>query len=645
MAAPQTPPEGWPCPRCGTLFRGNFCPRCGLPTSAWAYRPPTSPSGGRSVLSVLWTLALVAFIVFVITDFAGLLWSPGAVVPGIEGIQSGQTVNSGLDFNGNWTFISSGVGSTGSYQSTGGNPGGFLQMTVSRVGASGYWMQPFRVAGSMPFTGVARLDVEVVGGLTTGRLLVFVDNSSSVPAPNTAIGIVPFSGSTPWTTTERFSADAQLTSSGVYYLKVGFIADAASGTVTVGFDNIRLAWTTNAGVVLYIPLPSPFVVAVSQNKALFLSYYAFVVAAILLAGGYHAVRERKDTWTAFKAPLNAIRTRLKSRSAWIAIAQVWMAVTFFQIVIFYLVLIVGIQPTSPVNPTPQTAWYWLFALANAGVYEEFAFRLLLIGLPMALGSFLLRIMEVNRSGPRNGPGSAGRHIAGAWRYLIGGAIRRDSPKETLVAAWAFLFASSAIFGLAHAPGWGLWKVIPAMVAGLGFGYLFLRHGIAAAILAHFVNDYAGALTYTGVGGDLLVIFIDLLFLGLAIAGAGFFAWYVIVAWRHLRSLFERFRPPVRAAAMPMSPPSYPSAIPQPVAAPPATGPLNPPAQTWTGSPTAFGPAMPFRDQGRIPRDYTPSYVPPPYGYPPVRFQCPYCAWVEARYEAGRFTCTRCGRTT
>src|SRR5207249_6609828 len=58
---------------------------------------------------------------------------------------------------------------------------------------------------------------------------------------------------------------------------------------------------------------------------------------------------------------------------------------------------------------------------------------------------------------------------------------RDSSKETIVAAWVFLIASSVIFGLAHAPGWGLWKVIPAMVAGLGFGYLFLRHGIAAAI--------------------------------------------------------------------------------------------------------------------------------------------------------------------
>src|SRR5437867_1428288 len=93
--------SGWPCPRCGTVFRGHFCPRCGLPTAAWAYRSPPSPSGGRSVLSILWTLAMVGFLILALTDFAALLWSPTMVVPGIQGIQSGANVNSGLDFDGN----------------------------------------------------------------------------------------------------------------------------------------------------------------------------------------------------------------------------------------------------------------------------------------------------------------------------------------------------------------------------------------------------------------------------------------------------------------------------------------------------------------------------------------------------------------
>src|SRR3989441_8716327 len=138
-----------------------------------------------------------------------------------------------------------------------------------------------------------------------------------------------------------------------------------------------------------------------------------------------------------------------------------MAVTFFQVVFYYLVIAAGINPSSPVNPTPQSAWFWLYELLNAGVYEEFAFRILLIGLPMAIGSVVLRIIEVNRGGTGSGPGAAGRHIGGAWRYLIGGAVRPDSPQGTRVAAGGFPIARSAVFGPAPAPGWGAGEDQPA----------------------------------------------------------------------------------------------------------------------------------------------------------------------------------------
>src|SRR3989475_10692371 len=149
-----------------------------------------------------------------------------------------------------------------------------------------------------------------------------------------------------------------------------------------------------------------------------------------------------------------------------------MAVTFFQVVFYYLVIAAGINPSSPVNPTPATAWFWLYELLNAGVYEEFAFRILLIGLPMALGSVVLRIIDVNRGGTGSGPGAAGRHIAGAWRYLMGGAGPPDSSEEKLLAAWGFPVASPGIFGLPPPPGRGLWKIIPAMGARLRVCCLF-----------------------------------------------------------------------------------------------------------------------------------------------------------------------------
>jgi len=602
----------------------------------------------RPVLTILWTLALILFLAFAVTDFAGLAVSPTIVVPGIQGIQSGQTVNGAVDFDGNWTPDSWGPGSALSYQSTGGNPGGVLQMSLFASGSRGYWMQPFRVDGSVPYTGAVRLDVEISGGLTLGYLIVSVDSSNSVPDPNTAIGLVKFTGPTSWKTTERFLADARLTAPGLYYLKIAFVANNTSGPVDVGFDNIRLSWTTDAAIVFYVPVPAPFILIVSQDKALFLSYFLLIVAALFLVAGFYLVRERREMWNAFRAPIDAIGARLRARSVWIAVAQVWMAITFVQVAIIILLPLVGIEPTTPIaTPNTQNAWVLLFDLANAGVYEEVAFRLLLIGLPMAVGSAIVRAMEVNRGASGNGPGSSGRYIAGGWRYLFGGMIRRESPKETHVAAWAFLFASSAIFGLAHMPGWGWWKVVPSMVAGLGFGYLFLRHGIGAAILAHFVNNYALALSYEGIGGPSLEGFISLLFLGLSIAGAGFLAWYAIDAWRHLAELVARFRPATRLPSMP--PPPVPFAAPPPR---PFTSPMPQPMMAPTPSPPspAFGPwpsgppATTVREPGRIPRDYTPSYVPPPYGYPPVRFQCPSCGWVEARYDAGHFTCMRCGRT-
>src|SRR5436853_5274721 len=139
-------PVGWPCPRCGTLFSGNFCPRCGLPMGAWAARPPPR-SSMRPVLSILWTLALVAFVAFALTDFAGLAVSPTLVVPGIQGIQSGQTVNGGMEFSGNWTHDSWGTASTSSYQATGGHPDGFIEMRLFGTNARGYRWQSINVGG------------------------------------------------------------------------------------------------------------------------------------------------------------------------------------------------------------------------------------------------------------------------------------------------------------------------------------------------------------------------------------------------------------------------------------------------------------------------------------------------------------------
>src|SRR5216117_500252 len=158
------------------LVGRELLPELRLPRGAWAPRP-APPSTARPILTILWTLAIAGFVLFAVTDFAGLAVSPSLLVPNIQGLRSGQTVNSGMDFNGNWSFDSWGTASSPSYQGSGGNPGGFIEMTLFGTGARGYFWQAFDVSGSRPYTGAVRLDLRIAGGLTSGRLLVSVDGS------------------------------------------------------------------------------------------------------------------------------------------------------------------------------------------------------------------------------------------------------------------------------------------------------------------------------------------------------------------------------------------------------------------------------------------------------------------------------------
>ena len=641
-------------------FQGNFCPRCGLPVGMAAYPMPLRPgpsSGTRSTLSVLWILALVGFFIFIATNFAGLLLSPAYIVPGIQGIASGQNANQAFTTGiANWTFQAlNASAATSTYVPTGGPSGGYVQMTLPAGNAGGEWVQAVPIHGSPPYAGEVHLDLRVQAGPSlTGVVLASLEPSpTGIDMAHAAVFWV--NGSTPWAPTPDLDVSATVTNAGTYYLKVAFIALANSGTTTVSFDNVHLGWATDAAFYFYLPLPLPLLLYISQDPGPFLGYYAFIVVAIAAAAVWYAWRDRHLTARAFTAPLDAIGTRLRSMSGWIAVAQVWMATTFFQVALIYILLFSGYAPTSPFTQTPENAWSLLFDYSAASVFEEIAFRVFLIGLPMAVGALVWRLYHAR--GPRP-PGGPRGNLLGALRYLWGGQLRKESSREALLVGGLLVLGSSLLFGLAHAPGWGWWKVLPAFVAGLGMGYVFVRHGLGAAILLHFATDGSLALALEGVGGDALALVLDLMFLALAVAGAGFLAWYLIYGWQEFQDLRHRFgrhvvRQPAAVAPGPGTlpqgwsyapPPTWTQTPPAPYGVPPPAPPPGyapPPPQGWTEPPPA---AAPQRSAIQVPPGYAPTYRPPPYGYPPVRFQCPSCGWVEAKYEAGRFTCLRCGRT-
>ncbi len=668
-AVPQPMVFSVTCPRCGTAYQGRFCPRCGLPAGAMPYAPLPVPRGSPDLhrfLSVLWTLAVVGFLVFIALNFAGLLLSPPYVVPGIQGITSGHNPNQTFATgNANWSFRALNASSaTGTYAGSGGNPDGYLAMTLpagSPVG--GMWVEAVQFTGSAPYIAEAVLDyrTQVAGDIVislepTAQGLNFSD---AVVLPVTATGT--------WTTTPTVDVSNSTGFAGTYFLKVAFLAPNNSAAAQVGFDNVKLGWITNAYFYLYLPLPLPSLLWLSWDQGQFLAYYGFLVAVLVLSAAWYSVRERKRTARAFSAPLENISTRLRSMSAWVAVAQVWLAGTFFQFVVILVIEALGAPVTSPISTTPTNAWTDIFQLTAASVWEEIAYRLFLIGVPMAIAALLYRLVSGRPYPPPGGPGRAGAILRGAWHYLWGGNLRRESSQEAKLAAAILIPVSAFLWAIAHAAGggWGWWKVVPVFVMGLGAGYIYVRHGLGAAILLHFATDGSLALSLEGVGGAGLDLATNLFYIGLAIAGSGFLAWYALYGWEEFKDFRRGFqarvvRQPLLVGGPPGAPPgtwnyappslgvpgpSYPYAPPPPP--PPAYSPPPPQAyarpqpQTW--APPAAAPP-PARGGSMLPQGYAPTYHPPPYGYPPVRFQCPYCGWVEARYENRSFTCLRCGRT-
>ena len=276
-----------------------------------------------------------------------------------------------------------------------------------------------------------------------------------------------------------------------------------------------------------------------------------------------------------------------------------------------------------------SAWSWneYFLLANASVYEEVVTRFLFLGVPLAMGALALGSPPSLPEGPR----------VPAWRHLLGGTLRWDSHRAMIAVAAIFVIASSVIFGLAHVPGWGWWKFLPTFVGGLAMGYLFVRHGILAAILFHFATDYLAAaamLTASSLEAQLLVALLELVMLGL---GLFFLAWYFV----HARELGARLlvswglREPAPAAAAPSASVLGGRTS---VASAPRRAPADNPLARAFGPPPGSGARS--SASGALSFGVT-TPVSPPYGRGWVPYACPRCGWREARYDAGRFTCLRC----
>lgn len=262
------------------------------------------------------------------------------------------------------------------------------------------------------------------------------------------------------------------------------------------------------------------------------------------------------------------------------------------------------QPSSDEVPTVTDLSESLFLLANASVWEELVTRVLLIGIPLLVWG-LLRGSRANRT----------------YSYFLGGGFRMNLPEVTLV------LVSSVIFGFAHfESGWGAWKIIPTSIAGLAFGYLFLKHGLAAAIVMHFATDYLSlpVEAFNSVGLEIVTGLGILLWLAF---GAVFFVYYTTRVLEYItgKKYFET-EPPHPAPGV-QAPYGYPS---------PYYDPNSPgDVQHWGQKPgePQVQPYRTYQSQQQSFRQSA-SIV--------GRYICPACGHTEARWINGRFQCLRCG---
>jgi hypothetical protein len=593
------------------------------------------------LLNIAWIFSLVAFLAVLAIASAGMFAMMPSIGQGIGGIRQGETTDSGFDPSSAWTFNwSTPIGATGALQPSGGNPGGYAETQLEgRPGSivSGYWSQGFRTEGSHPFLAAVRLDYrvfqasDILGNVT---IALYVDTFPGPPLLGQEVWKVTLAQTTDWTpagaaypptgeTLDFIDVSSVVTEERAYYVKVAALAwnlPGGPGTPTiVGIDNVRLVWETNAFIVFYVIAPVPILLGFTQSPIAFYAWTATLVAATVACLVVLGFRDRRTLWAALATSSDHMPAKLRSRSATVAIMQTFLAVIFLSIVIAILS-----DAQEPAFFQEAPGWYILFSLVNAPVYEELVFRVLMIGAPLVAGSLYFRARDLLR-GRVPGGTTKGRYLAGSLRYLVGGGMSRGTSRAILLPAFLFLLMSSIVFGLAHAPGYGDWKVFPVTVAGLAMGYLFLRHGLHAAILFHFATDVFIA-TYMWVGsGSALGIAMNLGFFFLAFPGAGFFAYYVLYAVRLARDVVWPAGPRAPSMASPFGAPS------------PAASAWGPYPQGYPGAAAPPGPPP-----TPVPAGYVPAVRPPGYGMSPVEYRCPRCAWVEAAYEAGRFRCLRCG---
>lgn len=294
-----------------------------------------------------------------------------------------------------------------------------------------------------------------------------------------------------------------------------------------------------------VPYP-PFVVGldISVTGPLAAVYFLLIAAAIFISLGYQMYKEGYSFLNTGKKYIldeevvGPEEQKDYENNSFVLVGELFMAVLFFNIVFFIFLAIIGESVATPDSLEDSATWELMVGLAVASVWEEVVSRILFIGVPLCI----INAFSIKKSWEQRAVQddlSVTDEVETPkelqwYNYLLGGNIE-ITPFVTVL-----IVISSVLFGLAHSNSWNYWKVVPTTVAGLAFGYLFVKKGVHAAILLHFAFDYLTILSEAiGGGGGLIIAAITgLLLLVIMLVGAFFFYKYSKWTLAYLQSLFS-----------------------------------------------------------------------------------------------------------
>jgi len=173
-------------------------------------------------------------------------------------------------------------------------------------------------------------------------------------------------------------------------------------------------------------------------------------------------------------------------------AVFWVCIFLSAMLLIHVIIVLFTEASGTTVQVPDFGSYLeqMFLFADAAVWEEVIARVLYIGVPF----FFISLIATKKFD--------------SWKCLFGGF---GMSKVAVV----LIIISGIIFGLAHYPGWEdqAWKVLATGIMGMFLGYVFVRFGLYASILMHFINDYLSSFDWIGAGGVSYLITYLLIVIG------------------------------------------------------------------------------------------------------------------------------------